>query len=76
MNALERAAILAESDVMHGDKIVVSSAARVAGGGGAIMAEIKQDVIRRTLEEVTGNCRLEAERLGRHRWWWSARSHG
>jgi two-component system, NtrC family, response regulator AtoC len=62
-NALERAAILAEGDLVRGADLIVS-AGRDADSDGQTMADIEHDAIRRALAEVGGNRRLAAERLG------------
>lgn len=67
-NALERAAILAEGDVLRGEDLAVptraSGAAGAADARAKTMDEIEADAIRRALGEVGGNRRLAAERLG------------
>jgi two-component system response regulator FlrC len=70
-NALERAAILTDGDVIRGDDVVFGEIDGVRGAGGArraggvrTMAEIEEDAIRRALATVDGNRRLAAERLG------------
>src|SRR5690606_10278585 len=64
-NALERAAILADGDVVRGDQIVVTNAspAAVPVNGGTI-ADLEEAAIRRALDEVGGNRRRAAEKLG------------
>jgi two-component system response regulator FlrC len=65
-NALERAAILADGDVIRGDQIAVTHASPAAAlpvNGGTI-ADLEEAAIRRALEEVGGNRRRAAERLG------------
>jgi two-component system, NtrC family, response regulator AtoC len=64
-NALERAAILADGEVLRGADIA-APARRVEGPGAAghTMEEIERDAIRRALDEVGGNRRLAAEKLG------------
>jgi two-component system response regulator FlrC len=72
-NTLERAAILAEGDVVGGedlslDPVGASPDGRVSAAGAdddaQTMAGIEREAIRRTLAEVGGNRRLAAERLG------------
>jgi two-component system, NtrC family, response regulator AtoC len=66
-NALERAAILAEGDVLRGDDIAMTSHLEtepVPSAGGQTMAEIERAAIRKALDETSGNRRLAAERLG------------
>lgn len=62
-NALERAAILADGEVVRGEDLHVSLTVP-ADAPGRTMDEIERDVIRRVLEEVGGNRRRAAERLG------------
>jgi two-component system response regulator FlrC len=63
-NALERAAILADGDVLRGDELRVSMTLPGTGAEGRTMAEIEQEVIRRALDETRGNRRRAAQRLG------------
>ena len=63
-NALERAAILAEGDVVRGDDLHVTMAAPLAELGGSTMEEIERGAIERALSESGGNRRRAAERLG------------
>jgi two-component system response regulator FlrC len=62
-NALERAAILADGETLHGADIAIA-AGDAAADDTVTMADIERDAIRRTLAEVGGNRRLAAERLG------------
>jgi two-component system response regulator FlrC len=64
-NVLERAAILAESDVIRGADLTLPTG-RTAGvrEDNRTMIDIERDAIRTTLAEVGGNRRLAAERLG------------
>ena len=62
-NALERAAILAEGDVVRGDDLQVTMASTVAELGGT-MEDIERGAIERALSESGGNRRRAAERLG------------
>src|SRR6185436_10389392 len=62
-NALERAAILAEGDVVRGDDLQVTIASTVAELGGT-MEDIERGAIERALSESGGNRRRAAERLG------------
>ena len=64
-NTLERATILAEGDVLRGEDLRISTVqpARAAAVG-TTMEELEKDAIRRALEEVGGNRRRAAERLG------------
>jgi two-component system response regulator FlrC len=62
-NALERAAILSEGETLHGIELELLS----RDGGheeSTTMAQIERDAIRRALDDVGGNRRLAAERLG------------
>jgi two-component system, NtrC family, response regulator AtoC len=61
-NALERAAILADGDTLHGTDLGITTASPREEV--ATMAEIEREAIRRTLDEVGGNRRLAAEKLG------------
>jgi two-component system, NtrC family, response regulator AtoC len=61
-NALERAAILADGNELRADDLHITRT-RPAGQGGTI-EEIEVEAIRRTLDEVGGNRRRAAERLG------------
>jgi two-component system, NtrC family, response regulator AtoC len=63
-NALERAAILADGDVLRGGDLLVPLAASDPETSTTTMADIELDAIRRALAEVGGNRRLAAERLG------------
>ena len=68
-NALERAAILAEGDSIRALDLVLApqptyALDEQAEAGGATMANIERDAIRRALSDVGGNRRLAAERLG------------
>jgi DNA-binding NtrC family response regulator len=63
-NALERAAILADVDTLRGADLTLSRTQAGDPPDHATMAEIEREAIRRTLEEVGGNRRLAAERLG------------
>jgi two-component system response regulator FlrC len=64
-NVLERAAILAEGDAIRGrDLSVTAGGGSTAADDGRTMADIERDAIREALDEVDGNRRLAAERLG------------
>jgi two-component system response regulator AtoC len=64
-NALERAAILAEGEVIRaGDLVPERIGAAPRRRGAHTMAEIEEEAIRSALETVHGNRRLAAERLG------------
>ncbi|MGH7576115.1 MAG: sigma-54-dependent transcriptional regulator [Longimicrobiales bacterium] len=64
-NTLERAAILAEGDVIHGRDLVLTTLAPQSDDGEArTMADIERAAIRRALADAGGNRRLAAERLG------------
>jgi len=62
-NALERAAILAEGDVVHGDDLQVSMTVPSGDAAGRTMEDIERDAIQRALDESGGNRRRAAERL-------------
>ncbi len=63
-NALERAAILADGDVVHGDDLHISMTAPADDFSGSTMEDIERRAIHRALEESGGNRRRAAERLG------------
>jgi two-component system, NtrC family, response regulator AtoC len=63
-NALERAAILAEGDVVRGDDLQITMASPFADVAGSTMEEIERGAIERALTESGGNRRRAAERLG------------
>jgi two-component system, NtrC family, response regulator AtoC len=63
-NALERAAILADGDVIRGADIAAPARADRSASSGSTMEEIERDAIRRALDGVGGNRRLAAEKLG------------
>jgi two-component system, NtrC family, response regulator AtoC len=62
-NALERAAILADGDVLRGQDLQVLTAVPRTRSA-STLEEIEREAIRRALEEVSGNRRRAAERLG------------
>ncbi len=62
-NTLERAAIMAEGDLIRGTDLMTSSPV-ASDTERRTMADLERDAIRRTLTEVGGNRRLAAERLG------------
>jgi two-component system response regulator FlrC len=63
-NALERAVILADGDTLRGDDLQVSTTLPSSGSSAGTMEEIEAEAIRRALQEVGGNRRRAAERLG------------
>ncbi|MBR9990962.1 MAG: sigma-54-dependent Fis family transcriptional regulator [Gemmatimonadetes bacterium] len=63
-NALERAAILAEGDLIRGADLSLQPGRTVHVEEGKTMTHIERDAIRAALDEVGGNRRLAAERLG------------
>ncbi|MBX6332193.1 MAG: sigma-54-dependent Fis family transcriptional regulator [Gemmatimonadaceae bacterium] len=63
-NALERAAILSEGEVVRGEDVSVSGAAPPAREDPRTMAEVERDAIRRALDLSGGNRRAAAARLG------------
>jgi two-component system response regulator FlrC len=63
-NALERAAILSEGDLVRAEDIGVSGAAPAARDDARTMAELEADAIRRALDQTGGNRRDAAQRLG------------
>jgi len=62
-NTLERAAIMAEGELIRGADLMLTPD-HADGGGGSSMMDIERDAIRRALSDVGGNRRLAAERLG------------
>jgi DNA-binding NtrC family response regulator len=71
-NTIERAAILAETDVIHShdlpDKLRNSSGAAVAGfdSAGLTLEDVEREHIRRVLEKVDGDKAKAAQALGIH----------
>jgi transcriptional regulator of acetoin/glycerol metabolism len=63
-NALERAAILAESYELRGDDLRVSMTLPTAGSVARSMVDIEREAIRRALDEADGNRRRAAQQLG------------
>jgi two-component system response regulator FlrC len=63
-NALERAAILADGDVVRGEDFQVAMASPLADISGGTMEDIERGAIERALSETGGNRRRAAERLG------------
>jgi two-component system response regulator FlrC len=70
-NALERAAILADDDVVRDEHLWIEPAAAGPGGAAAAgdggprtLAEVEREAILRALDGVGGNRRRAAERLG------------
>ncbi len=63
-NALERAAILADGDVIGGDDLHVAITVPNGDTTGRTMEDIEREAIRQALAEVDGNRRRAAERLG------------
>jgi len=63
-NALERAAILADGDVLRGEDLHVSITVPSGGASGRTMDEIEREAIRRALDDAGGNRRRAAEQLG------------
>ena len=64
MNALERAAILADGDTIRGEDLSLHAGGGRAAAPTRTMSDIERDAIRTALDEVGGNRRLAAERLG------------
>jgi two-component system, NtrC family, response regulator AtoC len=62
-NALERAAILADGEVLRGEDLVLSYH-QPDEVEGHTMVDLEREAIRRALTEVGGNRRMAAERLG------------
>ncbi|MGE5175557.1 MAG: sigma-54-dependent transcriptional regulator [Hyphomicrobiales bacterium] len=63
-NALERAAILVDGDVIDAAAVRSAAAARPAGAKGRPLDELEREAIERALVETGGNRRIAAERLG------------
>ncbi len=64
-NALERAAILADGDLLRGEDLLQPTYMNnEADAGGQTMVDIERAAIRTALDESSGNRRLAAERLG------------
>jgi two-component system response regulator FlrC len=63
-NALERAAIMCDGEIIRGQDIVLSGAASTAPADARTMAELESDAIRRALDQSGGNRRAAAARLG------------
>jgi two-component system response regulator FlrC len=66
-NSLERAAILADADILRGEDLIVSGGmGRDAGSvvESAMMVDVEREAIRRALATVGGNRRMAAEKLG------------
>jgi two-component system, NtrC family, response regulator AtoC len=64
-NALERAAILAETDLVYGDDMAIAPASSTDSAPTVqTMVDIERAAIRKALDETGGNRRLAAERLG------------
>jgi two-component system response regulator FlrC len=63
-NALERAAIMCDGEIIRGQDIVLSGAAPTAPADARTMAELESDAIRRALDQSGGNRRAAAARLG------------
>ena len=63
-NALERAAILADDDTLRGEDLAIARTDAMTATDTTTMAAIERDAIRRALDDVGGNRRLAAERLG------------
>ncbi|MBX3232049.1 MAG: sigma-54-dependent Fis family transcriptional regulator [Labilithrix sp.] len=65
-NALERALILADGDVLHPEHLWLDSTATTAPSSAAPakLEDMERDAIERTLREVSGNRRAAATKLG------------
>ena len=67
-NALERAAILAEGETVRGEDLRISTAVggnpSGEGAAGGTMEDLERTAIQRALDEVGGNRRRAAEKLG------------
>jgi two-component system response regulator FlrC len=63
-NALERAAILSDGEIVRGEDIGASGAPATAREDPRTMAEVERDAIRRALDQSGGNRRAAAARLG------------
>ena len=63
-NALERAAILSEGELVRGEDIGVQGMPATSRDDPRTMAELERDAIRRALDQTNGNRRAAAARLG------------
>ena len=63
-NALERAAILSEGEIVRGQDIGASATAPSTRDDARTMSELEGDAIRRALDQTGGNRRAAAARLG------------
>lgn len=63
-NALERAAIMSDGEIVRGEEIGGSGTAVVTSDDSRTMAELESDAIRRALDQTGGNRRAAASRLG------------
>jgi two-component system response regulator FlrC len=63
-NALERAAILSEGEIVRGQDIDASRLSPTTRDDQRTMAELEGDAIRRALDGTGGNRRAAAARLG------------
>jgi len=63
-NALERAAILADDDVIRDVHLAAQTTAADAPGGARTLAELEREAIQRALADLGGNRKRAAERLG------------
>lgn len=63
-NALERAAILSEGEIVRGQDIGASGLAPATRDDARTMSELEGDAIRRALDQTGGNRRAAAARLG------------
>jgi two-component system response regulator FlrC len=63
-NALERAAILADGDVIRDVHLATETSEAVAPGGARTLAELEREAIQRALADLGGNRKRAADRLG------------
>jgi two-component system, NtrC family, response regulator AtoC len=63
-NTLERAAILADGEVIRAAELWIPEAGDGHGGAAETIADLEREAIRRALQEVGGNRKRAAERLG------------
>jgi len=63
-NALERAAIMADGDVVRGEDLEISKRPPPSLAGAVTMDEVEREAIRTALDATGGNRRKAAERLG------------
>jgi two-component system response regulator FlrC len=63
-NALERAAILSDGEIVRAEDIGVAGTPAMTRDDPRTLAEIERDAIRRALDQTGGSRRAAADRLG------------